>query len=188
MKGFKKENNQQKSPAHSEKIRRFPRFGILDLVIILLVVAVIVGLAFRYNLFSTFNKLQNLSECAVTFSVKNIENTTQYYISSGDVVYFKDSGNEFGTIMDSSDASSIPLTITPATETFVKDGETITASYPKDTRIDATGRIKCEGKFSNDGTFLLGGSEYLAAGQTFIVCTEKVTLEITILNTELIET
>ena len=186
MKKFNKEKK-QKPTSSGEKVRRFPRFGILDLVIILLVICIAVGLAFRYNLFSAFNKLQNLSECAVTFSVKNIESTTQYYIGSGDRVYFKDSGNEFGTIMESSDASSIPLNITPAKETFVENGVSATFNYPPDTRIDAMGRIKCEGKFSSDGTFLLGGTEYIAAGQTFIICTEKVTLEITILGIDPIE-
>ena len=186
MKKFSKEKK-QKSTSSGEKVRKFPRFGILDFVIILLVISIAVGLAFRYNLFSAFNELQNLSECAVTFSVKNIESTTQYYIGSGDKVYFKDSGNEFGTIMESSDASSIPLTITPAKETFVENGVSAVFNYPPDTRIDAPGRIKCEGKFSSDGTFLLGGNEYLAPGQTFVICTEKVTLEITILSAELIE-
>jgi hypothetical protein len=89
--------------------------------------------------------------------------------------------------MESSDASSIPLTIAPSTQTFIENGSAITVTYPKDTRIDAIGRIKCEGKFSSDGAFLLNGVDYLSAGQTYVICTEKVTLEIMILGTELIE-
>lgn len=170
-----------------EKTRRFPKFGILDIAIILLVLGVAAGLALRYNFFNVFMSLQESDTYAVSFSVKNIENSTQYYINSGDTVYFKDSGKMLGTIMESSNASSIPLTIAPATETFIENGSAITVTYPKDTRIDATGRIKCKGKISNDGAFLLNGSDYLSAGQTYIICTEKVTLEIMILGTEIIE-
>ena len=163
-----------------EKVRRFPRFGILDVAIILLVISVVVGLAFRYNLFSTFTKMQNLEEYAVEFSVKNIENSTQNFIENGDSVYFKDTGKTLGTIMESSDASSIPLIVSPSTQTFINEGKAITVQYPKETRIDAIGRIKADGKLSDDGTFLLNGSDYLSPGQTFVVCTEKVTLEITV--------
>ena len=187
MKRITKKEKKQKPIAPKEKIRRFPRFGILDAVIILLVISVVVGLSFRYNLFSTFTKLQNFSECELTFKVENIEYSTQKYISSGDLVYFKDSGKELGTIMDSSDGSIIPLSHVPAKETYVEGEEILTVLYPTGTRIDATGRIKCEGKFSSDGTFLLGGSEYIAPGQVFIVCTEKVTLQITVLDTQPIE-
>ena len=167
-----------------EKVRRFPRFGILDITIILLVISVIVALAFRYNLFSTFTELQNLEEYAIEFSVKNIENKTQNFISSGDIVYFKDNGKTLGSIMESSDASSMALTISPSTKTFIKEGTAITVQYPKETRIDAIGRIKAEGKISDNGTFLLNGNDYLSPGQAFTVCTEKVTLEITIVNIE----
>ena len=185
---MKKEKKKKVNSSESaEKVRRFPKFGILDVAIILLIISIVVGIAFRYNVFSSFVRLQELDECAVSFSVKNIESTTQYYISNGDTVYFKDSGKSFGTVMESSDASSIPLNITPSEQTFIENGSAITVNYPKDTRIDATGRIKCEGKFSGDGTFLLNGSDYLSAGQTYVICTEKVTFEITILGTELIE-
>lgn len=188
MKKEKIEKTQKVKKAPSaEKVRRFPKFGILDAAIILLIIALIVGFAFKYNFFNTFTALQELDECAISFSVKNIENTTQYYIDSGDEVYFKDNGKKLGTIMESSDASSIPLTVTPSTQTFIENGSAITVTYPKDTRIDANGRIKCEGKLSTDGTFLLNGNDYLSAGQTYVICTEKVTLEITIQDIELIE-
>lgn len=186
MKKEKKEKIKNDSPT-AEKVRRFPKFGILDAAIILLIISVIIGLAFRYNLFSTFTELKNLNKYAVEFSVKNIESGTQTFILSGDAVYFKDNGKTLGTIIESSDASSIALTISPSTQSFIKDGSVITVQYPQNTRIDATGRIKAEGKFSEDGTFLLNGSDYLSPGQTFVVCTEKVTLEITIVSIEPIE-
>lgn len=188
MKKEKIEKKQKvKGAPSAEKVRRFPRFGILDAVIILLVISVIVAMAFRYNLFKTLTELKDLDEFAISFSIKNIENTTQREIHIGEGVYFKDSGEPLGTIMKSSDVSSEALNISPSTQTFIENGSAITVAYPINTRIDATGRIKCEGKLSADGTFLLNGSDYLSAGQKYTVCTETVTVEITILGIELIE-
>ena len=187
---MKKENQEKQETKRSESVvRKFPKFGILDIAIILLIISVIIGIAFRYNFFNTFTNLQKLDEYAISYSVKNIENKTQYYIDNGDVVYFKNNGNNFGTIMECSDSSSVPLNTKPTEQTFIENGSTITIAYPKNehTRLDATGRIKCKGKISSDGTFLLNGRDYLAAGQTYVICTEKVTLEITITGIEAIE-
>ena len=46
--------------------------------------------------------------------------------------------------------------------------------------IYGIGTIKCDCAVSENGSFLLGGSLYLAPGQTYTVCTEKVTFDITI--------
>lgn len=166
----------------SEKTRKFPRFGILDAVIILLVVAVAVGLAFRYNLFQSITQLQDLKEYTISFSIDNIEYTTQNYLNENDKVYFKDSGEELGKITKSSDVSNMILSVTPAKQTFVKDGKIIEVTYPEKTRIDAQGRIICKGNLSSEGSFLLNGNNYIAPGQSHIICTENVTLQINILS------
>ena len=46
--------------------------------------------------------------------------------------------------------------------------------------IYGIGTIKCDCAVAENGSFLLGGSLYLATGQTYTVCTEKVTFDITI--------
>lgn len=177
---MKKDKKQKQTSA--EKVRKFPRFGILDAVIIILVIAVGVGLAFRYNLFQTITQLQELEEYTVSFSINNIEHTTQNYLNENDVVYFKDSGKELGKITKSSDVSNMILTVSPAKQTFVENGKIIEVDYPPNTRIDAQGRIICKGKVSAEGSFLLNGNDYIAAGQSHIVCTEDVTMQINILS------
>ena len=52
---MKKEKKAKKQAG--EKARKFPRFGILDAIIILLVIAIGVGIAFRYNMFQTITQL-----------------------------------------------------------------------------------------------------------------------------------
>ncbi len=171
-----------------EKVRRFPKFQILDVVIILLIIAMLVGIYFRYNVFEMFGDFQNQNDAQLTFTVTNIKDSTRHYINIDDVVYFKSDGKVLGSIMESADNSDIALNFKPASETFIKDsGEIITVNYPSNTRINADGKIKCKGTFSDDGTFLLDGATYLSAGQSVLVCTEKVTLQIVITGIEKID-
>ena len=182
MKKDKKQKND--SP---EKVRKFPRFGVLDAVIILLIIAIGVGLVFRYNVFQTITQFQDLKEYTVTFSVKNIEDTTPNYVRENDTVYFKDSGDSFGKITTISDVDNTILKPTPAEQSFLDNGTLIVVNYPSGTRIDVEGRLICEGSIADDGSFLLNGSNYIAPGQSYVVCTEKVTLQINILSIDAVE-
>lgn len=183
---MKKEKKTKKQAG--EKARKFPRFGILDAIIILLVIAIGVGIAFRYNMFQTITQLQDLKDYTVSFSISNIENTTPNYLNANDVVYFKDSGEEFGKITTSSDVSNMILSETPAKQSFVENGKVIDVTYPENTRIDAEGRIICKGKISSDGSFLLNGNQYIAAGESHVICTETVTVQIKILSIDPVST
>ncbi len=179
-----KKNKEQKE-IKQKKERRLPRFHVLDVVIILLVVAILAGVYFRYNVFDTLGNLQNQSEANVTFSVENIQDSTRYYIDIGEELYFKADGKTFGTIMESAENSDRALVDEPASEMLLvtyPDGtqKFEPVYYPSGTRIDVTGKIRCVGKFADDGSFLLGGSTYICPGQTIEVCTERVTLLITV--------
>ncbi len=177
-----KNSENKKIKDKAEKVRRFPKFYVLDAVIILVIVSLILGIYFKYNVFEMFKGMKSDSEAQLTYSIENIKATTEYYIDIGDKVYFKADGKELGTIVASSDNSENALITKPSSQNFYDNGEIITVNYPQDTRIDATGNIKCSGTFSNDGSFLLGGSQYISPGQKYVVCTEKVTVEITILE------
>ena len=168
-----------------EKSRRFPRFYILDAVIFLLIVAICLGIYFRYSVFDMLGNSKNQTEATVNFSVKNIKSTTSYYIDIDDKVYIKDDGSVLGTMMASDENSDLALgKMEPSKATFFDKGTEISVKYPVDTRIDAEGKIKCKGMFAQDGSFMLNGSDRLSPGQTLTICTEKVTLEITVISIE----
>jgi len=129
-----------------------------------------------------FGNSKNQVEAVVSFSVSNINETTGYYIDIDDRVYFKDDGSELGLIMPSSENSLRAIEEEPAIEIIEENGEYISVSYPIGTRIDAKGRIKCKGIFGSDGAFMLNGSDYISPGQSFTVCTERVTVNITVID------
>ena len=175
----KKIKNKEKKPG------RLPKFHILDAAIIILILSAVLGIYFRYNVFDMLGNYKEQDTAQIVFSVKNIKETTKSFIKINDEVYFKDDGSKLGTIIQGEENSNDALVgIVPATATFVENGNLITVSDPSGTRINATGRIRCKGLFSDDGSFKLNGTEYLSSGQTKVICTELVTVEITILKIE----
>ena len=174
------EKNIQNEPAKVKK-KKTRRIHILDVLIVLLVLAVCVGLFFRQDVVDMFGIFSNLKDAEVTFSVKNVSNETLKYISIDDEVYFKADNTTFGTIMPSDESSNRAYAESFAFETFLINGvHNAEVHYPPNTRMDFKGRIQCRGYFADDGSFMLNGSKYLAAGQSMVICTEKVTLQITI--------
>ena len=164
-----------------KKVRSGPRFRALDAVIILLVLTAVIGVYLRYNHLDIFTGDQNLSEHTVSFVVKDIRYTTEYYVSVGDTVYFADDGEEFGTLLGASDGLNNALPPSPATKTVVtEDGRAVEVYYPSETRIDSEGRLSCMGSYTEDGGFLVNGSRYLSAGQSVTVHTELVTFTLQI--------
>ena len=71
-----KKNKKEKNSAN--RSRRFPKFYVIDFIIILLVVAISLGIYFRYSVFDILGNSKNQTEAVVTFSVKNIKNTTTF--------------------------------------------------------------------------------------------------------------
>lgn len=177
-------------PHKPQKTRRFPKFGVLDAVIILLVIAIVVGIYFRYSFFDTLNSVKNIKECYVTFKTDKITTATSREMSEGDNVYFKSDGSAFGTLAVKSEEISIVIQEQPATATVFKDGKThADVQYPQgidNALIFGTGTIKCNCSVAENGSYLLNGTTYISLGQTYTVCTEKVTVNITITDIEVI--
>ena len=115
---MKIDKKEKKAKVKGVKERRFPKFHLLDAVIIILVIAIVAGVYFRYSVVDMLGNLKNQSDANVTFLVENIKDTTELYIKIDDAVYFKSDGNKLGTIMEIAENSDRPLNITPASENF----------------------------------------------------------------------
>ncbi len=161
--------------------RKLPKFKILDAVIILLILAAVIGVYFRYSILDLITNNREQKDYAISFSIEDIKSTTEMYIKIGDMVYDAETGDPLGTLIKADDSMEDDLLISVASEFFTKDdGTVIEVLYPENTRIDVKGRMLCRGTYTEEGGFLLGGSKYLSPGQKITVQTELVTVSITI--------
>ncbi len=170
----------KKSINAEKKDRSGLKIKALDVVIIVLLVAVVAGVYFRYNILDMLTGSRNLKEYTVSFEIKDIQYKTENYINVGDKVYYYDSSEELGTLIEASEDAKNALIVVPSTKTFVPEGtnQAVEVAYPSNTRIDATGRMVCKGTFSDQSGFLFKGKEHIAPGDVISVKTELVTVNI----------
>ena len=167
----------KKNTEKNQKVKNAPKFGVIDAVIILLVILAVVGIYFRYNIIDLISENKKLEQYTITFSIENIRQTTPNYVNVGDNVYFAADSELFGTLMAFSENTGA-LSITPASEYFTNSaGEFTEVFYPNnESRINAVGKLSCEGRYSAEGGLLVNGESHLSAGQTVEVQTEYVTV------------
>ena len=170
------------------KEKTLPRFGVLDAVIILLVIAAVCGIYFRYNIMDMIASRRNIKEYNIEFSIDNINASTTRFIQENDEFRFASNNERLGVLIkDSEGLSNNVLSVTPASEMFNRNGQIVEVFYPEDTRVDAVGRIKCSGTYSDNGIFLVNGSVSLSSGEVIAVHTDEVTIAIRILGITLAE-
>ncbi len=160
-------------------------FNVIDAVIIILIIAVLLSIYFRFNVIDSLWAKTQTKEYEVSFTIDDIRYTTPSYIDIGDEVYFADSGEYFGKLISESENKNA-LSITPASEYFTdSQGNVVEVFYPDgETRVNARGRLVCEGYYTEDGGFSVGGKQYLASGQTLKLRTELVTVTVKITSIE----
>lgn len=160
--------------------RKNVHFNAVDALIVILLIAVVLGAYFRFNIVEQLKAEDNTEVYTVSFSVDNIRYTTPSYINVGDAVYFGDTGELFGVLISESENQSV-FSIMPASEIFIdSEGNAKEVFYDENTRIDAKGRIECKGLYTEEGGFCVDGTRYIAPGQTIEINTELVTLYVTV--------
>ena len=154
------------------------RFGVLDAVIIIIVVALAVALVFR---FTTDMRLftYETEKYSVTVRISGLNHTTVDMISDSDAVYFED-GTYLGSFMFSP-------TVTPMViYELGSEGDLIPAYYPDNTLVDITNIIECELVTSN-GMLMTKSGVHLAAGVELKLHTQTVDIDVEIVNVEKIQ-
>ena len=168
----------------SERSR--PRFNVLDVFIILLVIAAVVGVYFRYSIVDFLRSDMNKEQYVISYSIDDIRYTTPNYMQVDDEVYFASNGKLFGTLLSESENQGV-LNIMPASKEFVDSkGDIKNVFYPNsESRVTAKGRLLCEGAYNSEGGFFVDGNTYISAGQTIDVRTDMVSVTMRILSIEL---
>ena len=176
----------EKIVTEDQKIRKKSRIKALDIVIVLLIITSMLGVYFRYSILDTLSGRKNLEEYIVSFEIEKIKYTTDKYINIGDKVYFYDDGTELGTLIEEAENSNASLRVTKASVLYAADTSTEVKeyAYPENTYIYASGRIKCIGRYSNEGGFLVGGKKAVSPNDMIKIKTELVTVTIKITSIE----
>ena len=184
---MKKSRSDDKVKNASAKSRNY-RFGVLDVVIILLVVLSIVGIYFRFNLIDSLKQSSNSKETVITYRISDIRYTTPNYINIGDNVYLSSTGELLGTIITATEEMSNALNVTPSSGNFIVEGNYLEVFYPNsESRVDAVGRLTCTGAYTEDKGLLINNTTHITAGQTLSVRTELATFVITVVSIEISE-
>lgn len=146
------------------------RFNIIDLLIILALTAVVVGVAFRYNLVDKIGVRSNEDTVVISFLVQNIKETSADALVLGDMFYIESNGMELGELISKNPTFA---------EAFVEDSEGKLVKTLNESTNDVRGEIKAKGKIKDEG-FMLGGTQFLAAGKEIYVESRNIMVTITV--------
>ena len=151
------------------------RFNVIDVLILLIALACVIGLILRFGNVGGLSGTENLKSYDVYFSVSNIAYTSEDAFVQGDTVRLVESGAVLGEFAGLE-------SILPA-EFFARDenGNLIAVNYPESTRIDVTGRIVSLGVMGENGDWL-NGTTYIAAGTEYAVQSEHMDFVLKITN------
>ena len=149
------------------------RFNVIDVFIIVLVLLCVFGICFRSQITEWIGIEKKVEEYQISFEVSEIRHTSSRYFYTGSEVYLDSGDVVVGTINGN-------CTVLPA-KVYVEDAEgaLVLTNYPKDTYVDISGAIKCEGLYK-EGRFYLNGTYSLAPGSSLNVHTEMVDFVMTV--------
>ena len=171
----------EQKATHAGALAPRRRGNVLDIVIVLLLLAAVVSIGYRYYTLSGQGKTELLSYADISFEIKDAVYSLPSYVKAGDAVYMED-GTYLGVLKDSStDDDSTALYTSPATVIATdEDGNFVRISYADHSRLDCTGILSCRGTFEADGSFLLDGTMHLTPGSAIRVHTETASFTIAI--------
>jgi len=151
------------------------RFGLLDAVILIAVIALVLALVFRY----TADKrlfVYDAETYTVTVKATGLQYTTVNMLDSNAKVYLED-GKQIGTFVHAP-------TVTPMLSySTTSSGDIIAAYYPDNTLVDIVTDVECE-LIVNDGMIMTKGGVHVAVGTVIKIHTETVDLDVEIVAVE----
>jgi hypothetical protein len=152
------------------------RLNVIDFMIILIVIFLAVGMAFRYDLAKRISFQSNQDKFEVEFIIQDIQEYSQNYLTAGESFYVTTASIKIGEIKEI-------LDIKPA-EIFVKTqiddaADIIESEIPL--RIDVKGVLTCYGKKLDTG-YMINGNIAVGTGKEFLVHTGKLEATISVIS------
>ena len=145
--------------------------NVIDFLIVLVVIGAAIGIALRSGAMDNIAKAQKLEAAQISFLILDINDNSGNYFNVGDSFRSTAYEQDLGVIES--------VQFMPA-EAFIttEDGRLI-KTYSNSGRIDVRGTLSAKGVFSEVG-FLLGGTQYIAPGNTIHVQSKYMDVSITI--------
>lgn len=163
---------------------RFWRRGnVLDIAILLLVLASVALIGYRYYQTNRPVDADELEEYQITFRAESVLPGVVDALRQGDKIYLPD-GTPVGRMgYDREGQASCPVAVSEASA-LVRDadGNYVNATVTDGSYLDIRGVLFCDALTSEDGIVLLGGSHAVTPGQRMTVNTETVTLHLIVVE------
>lgn len=155
------------------------RFNAIDAFIILLAIACIVTVAYRFVSTDESLASNNYKEYNVKFAIDSVRASAYPYLVTGDTVRLKSNGKTLGTL------SGMNLHI-PAVGAYNENGAEVlypdiaNPTYLNDTRYYSVGYITVKGEMTQAG--LLVGGVYVVPNSSLAVVTEHIETTVRIIS------
>ena len=154
------------------------RFNIIDFMLIVTVAACIIGITVRYNLKETIINQSDRDTATVTVMIRGLLKSNVDHLIVGDEFYNQRNGELMGTMTD--------VQIQPAKIRNLRHDGTIAITEYVD-RIDAICTIEMEGINKDIEGFLIGGTNYIGCGSSFLVRSVNLETEWLVVDIEVRE-
>lgn len=151
------------------------RFGILDAVIIIVILAVVASLVLRYTADNSLFTYDT-DKYSVTFKACGVRYTTVDSVASATDFYL-DSGDALGKLTHAP-------TVTPMVEYItVQSGDIVACYYPDNTLVDIVAEIECD-LIDKDGSVMTKSGVHIVPGVELTIHTEFAELTVEIVNVQ----
>ncbi len=163
--------------------RRAFRGNLLDVVIILLLLAAVFSVGYRYYMSTQGVPDDEQRQASVTFRVESALPTLASALAYADPIYSVNSGEQIGTLVRHPSADTSPV-LSTAAALLVEDGDGsyVRVEHPSAERVDIEGVMSCRGTVTDRGVFLLEGVTELSPGQMLNVYTETTAFTLLIVD------
>lgn len=168
---MKRSENKDRNQRKASKFR----FNVIDVLVIVLMIACVVGLVLRFTILDNIGTSSSLKEYYITFTAGSLTTAQAELLTKAvdgaDVgenwVYLDDGQTKLGflTSINGQNKESLEFNV---------NGESIIVDYPEsetDVPWSITGKIVCSGVYSETTGFLLNGTKYIGPNSDITVRT-----------------
>ena len=169
--------------AEAKSPKRLWRWNVLDVAIVLVLIASIASIGYRYYQTRAAAEEDHLQTVQLSFSAHQVLPGAVSALAQGDAVYLADTQDRMGTLVahPQSVGSNCPVFAPSATLTLLSDkGDYVKVAMPEGTLLDVQGTVRCQGTIAQDGSFLLNGRYVLTPGESVQIYTERVQMNVTV--------